>query len=117
MKRELKPLINLIDKANKYIEQANENGYKVRVKCYGSSINTIHGITLLKFSKDFVELKGRNVAPKAIKSFLERITLELTLLGNEGYHIIVQSNRSDDYDVIVVKEVYMILYRSDLRNL
>lgn len=117
MRKELKFLITLTNRANKYIEQASGNGYEVRIRCYGSSSKTVHGITLSKFSKDFVEPEGRNISPKAVKSILERITLELTRLGNENYHIIVQSNESDDYDVIVLKEAYMILYHSDLRSL
>lgn len=117
MRKELKPLITLTNRANKYIERASENGYIIRINCYGSSCNTTHGITLARFSKDFVEPKGKNISPNAIKIILERITVELTRLGSEDYHVIVNTVSSNDYDVINIKEAYMILNKSDLKEL
>lgn len=117
MRKELKPLITLINRVNKHIEQANENGYEIRTVCYGSSSNTIHGIRLSKFRKDFIEPQGKNIAPKAIKSILERITVELTRLGSEDYHVIINTASSNDYDVLNMKEAYMILYKRDLKDL
>lgn len=99
MKNRIKPLIELLFKANKLIHQAQQNAYKVEMA----------GFNLRKFSKDFCMESGVSVSPEALKATLRQIDAEVVKLKSECYEIHVSSRRPNGHDALYLESVSISL--------
>lgn len=119
MKERIGPLLALIHKASKQIEEAEKNGYEIKIECWGSSGRrpTTKNIKLTKFSKDFIESNGKDITPIAIKNILKLISKELIELQKEYYCVNVTGDRYNGSVRLYLEDVYIILTPNDYTQL
>ena len=115
MKNRIKPLLALVDKANKLIDIAKEDGYTVQINCGGSLgfYAATNFAVLEKFEKDFLNGTSKIIDIKPINASLKKVTQELEKLENEQYCVEVTGRRPNGCDRLFVEQIMIGMRDTD----
>ena len=115
MNTRVKPLLFLLRSANKLIWEAQAEGYEIELECWGSMGRkpTRNDIRLIKFEKNLVNDKGKQLITDPLRLELKKVNKELRQLEKEGYCIDITSCRPNGSIYLFLEEVQLILLSDD----